>query len=173
MLYRMLPTFVNQLTCHANTIVTDRVNKAVYDAFNDDDSFENIVTGENGKVTSVAADTAKINRLKAEATIRVQDELNAITSDYIYIPLGAVSSFPMFNGYGIRVPVKVVPLTTVDADFKENFEKSGINQTLYSLNMDIIVNVKYSGFLFCKSDTLSTTVPLISMVINGDVLIGK
>lgn len=168
-LKRLEPAFYTQLICHANTIVTDRVNKAVYDAFEGYDEFSTISENGDGRVTSMSADTPSINRIKAAATVKVQDELNAISSDYIKIPLMSISGFPVLNGMGISIPVKIVPMTLVDAEFDESFISNGINQTRHKLDMVIKVRVAYSGFLLNKTETIETQVPLINSVINGDV----
>lgn len=168
LLHRLEPSFITQLTCHANTIVTDRVNKAVYDAFEENDMFER-VSGGDGKAAAISPDMGKINRLRAEAVVRVQDELNAITSDTIYIPLMAAADVPILSGFGIKVPIKVVPMTTVDANYSESFTDAGINQTIYSLNIDIVVTVTYRSFVFSRTETIVTKIPVVTTIINGDV----
>ena len=60
-------------------------------------------------------------------------------------------------------------MTTVDAEFSESFESTGINQTRYRLDINIIVIVTYCCFNFSKTEPLTTTVPVVSMIINGNV----
>lgn len=167
--YRLEPVFMTQLACHANTIVTDRVNKAVYNAFKENKDFQGIALGEDGSVSSVSIDMQKINMLKADAVIWVQDELNAITSDTIYIPMAAVLGIPILSGSGFKIPVTVSPMTAVDADYFESFESAGINQTRYRLDINIIVGVTYCCFNFSKTESITTSVPVVSTVINGNV----
>ncbi|MDO5399216.1 MAG: sporulation protein YunB [bacterium] len=167
--YRLEPVFMTQLTCHANTIVTDRVNKAVYNAFKENRDFQGIASGEDGNVSSLSVDMQKINMLKADAVIWVQDELNAITSDTIYIPAAAVLGVPLLSGSGFRIPVTVSPMTTVDAEYSESFESAGINQTRYRLDINIIVGVTYCCFNFSKTESITTSVPVVSTVISGNV----
>lgn len=166
---RLEPMFITQLTCHANTIVTDRVNKAIYNAFDDGYSPHEMQTSEDGGVTSLSVNMAQINKMKAHATIYVQDELNAITKDKIYIPIAAIFDLPVLSGLGIRVPVTVSPMTTVDSDYSESFEKSGINQTRYRLDMNIIVGVTYCCFSFSKTESIAIAAPVVSTIINGNV----
>ncbi len=168
-LKRLEPAFYTQLSCHANTIVTDRVNKAVYNAFENYDGFSRIKESSEGKVASMSADTTEMNQIKAAAVINVQDELNAIKDGYIHIPLMSVVDFPVLNGMGMSIPVKVVPMTLVDAEYDESFISTGINQTRHKFDMIIKVQVIYSGFLLHKKETIVTQVPLINSVINGDV----
>lgn len=167
--YRLEPIFMTQLTCHANTIVTDRVNKAVYRVFEENGEFQGITPTQDGAVSSVTIDMQKINRIKADATISVQDELNAITSDIIYIPAASVLGVPVLSGFGLKIPVTVSPMTTVDAEFSESFDSAGINQTRYRLDINIIVSVTYCCFDFSKTELLTTTVPVVSTLINGSV----
>ena len=168
-IYRFESVFMTQITCHANTIVTDRVNKAVYNVFKENRDFQKIASREDGNVSSLSVDMQKINMLKADAVIRVQNELNAITSDTIYIPSASVLGVPLLGGSGFKIPVTVTPMTTVDADYFESFESSGINQTLYRLDINITVEVTYCCFNFSKTETITTTVPVVSTVISGNV----
>lgn len=167
-MYRLIPVFIVQLTCHANTIVTDRVNKTIYRVLEDTDRYERISENSAGRASYMTADMARINRIKAKAVVEVQDELNNIASDAVYIPLMSVLKMPLFSGTGIKIPIQVVPMTTVDADYSEKFYSAGINQSIYELNMNIIVNVSYCGFAFNKTDTINTEIPIIKTVINGD-----
>ena len=167
--YRLEPVFMTQLTCHANTIVTDRVNKAVYRVFEENGGFQGITPAQDGAVSSVTLDMQKINRIKADATISVQDELNVITSDIIYIPAASVLGVPVLSGFGLKIPVTVSPMTTVDAEFSESFESAGINQTRYRLDINIIVSVTYCCFNFSKTELITTVVPVVSTLINGNV----
>jgi len=168
-LKRVEPAFYTQLSCYANTIVTDRVNKAVYLAFEDYDIFSEISHDENGMVRSIESKSQNINRLKTTVIINVQDELNKISSGFIHIPLASISDFAVLSGIGITIPIKVVPMTLVEAEFDENFISSGINQTRHKMDIIIKVRVCYSGFMLNKTDTIETQVPLINTVINGDV----
>lgn len=168
-LKRLEPAFNTQLACYANTIVTNRVNRTVYDVFKGYGSFSEISHNADGRVTSQSANTPDINRIKADATVRVQKELDAITSDYIKIPLMSISDFPVLSGMGISVPIKVVPMTLVDAEFDESFISNGINQTRHKIDMIIKVRVLYSGFALNKQETIETQIPLVNTVINGDV----
>lgn len=168
-MYRLEPVFMTQLTCHANTIVTDRVNKAVYNAFKENGDFQSISVGEDGNVSALSVDMQKINMLKADAVIWVQDELNEITLDTIYIPAASVFGVPLLSGSGFKIPVTVSPMTTVDADFIESFESAGINQTRYRLDINIIVEATYCCFNFSKADKITTSVPVVSTVISGNV----
>lgn len=167
--YRFESVFMTQITCHANTIVTDRVNKAIYNAFKENSDFQKIASSEDGNVSSLSVDMQKINMLKADAVIWVQDELNTITSDTIYIPSASVLGVPLLSGLGFKIPVTVSPMTTVDADYFESFESSGINQTRYRLDINIIVGVTYCCFDFSKTKTITTSVPVVSTVISGNV----
>ena len=167
--YRLESVFMTQITCHANTIVTDRVNKAIYNAFKENRDFQSIAYGENENVSSLSVDMQKINMLKADAVIRVQNELNAITSDTIYIPAASALGVPLLGGSGFKIPVTVSPMTTVDADYFDGFESSGINQTLYHFGINIIVDVTYCCFNFSQTEKITTSVPVVSTVISGNV----
>lgn len=166
---RLEPVFIEQLTCHANTIVTDRVNKAVYNAFNDSYEPHELSSSQDGEVSSLSVNMAQINKMKANATIYVQDELNAITSDTVYVPLASVLNMPILGGMGFKIPIMVSPMTTVSSDYSESFEKSGINQTRYRLDMNIAVDVTYCCFGFSKTESIVTAAPVVSTIINGNV----
>ena len=160
--YRLQSVFMTAVACYANTVITDRVNRAVYDAFSEGDGFESIETDSGGRVVSLAADMAKINRLKARTVVRVQDELARIEHESIMIPLSAVLGVPMLGGGRIMLPVSIAPMSTVDDGINEVFERSGINQTLYKLNITINAAMTYCCAGFSRTESVNTVVPVIS-----------
>ena len=68
---RLEPMFITQLTCHANTIVTDRVNKAIYNAFDDGYSPHEMQTSEDGGVTSLSVNMQIITISSPRSHIRL------------------------------------------------------------------------------------------------------
>ena len=72
---RLEPTFVSQAHSYANTMVTDVIEKAVNDVLSNGNYSETAHIIDNGSATSVEADTVKINKLKSELTVKIQNDI--------------------------------------------------------------------------------------------------
>ena len=74
-----------------------------------------------------------------------------------------------FVPFGIRIPVLVVPIEILSVDFKSELVDSGINQTLYRLNIEVEIAVKLLLPIGSEIFNVKTTVPVVQTVIVGDI----
>lgn len=170
-LKRAEPVFTAQCSNYSNTAFTDLVNKCVLETLDNGEfeGFFEIISGSNERINAVEADTARINRLKSELLINIQ---NALNSDYpatVYIPLGGLSDYYLLSFTGPELPVKVFPISVVNSELEEAFESAGINQVRHKLYLKISVDMHYRGFLLNESERIETVVPIAETVISGEV----
>lgn len=166
---RLNPVFTAQAHSYANTMVTDAIEKTVAEVLENGDYSETSSVNENGSVISYSSDTAKINRLKSELTVKIQKEVTENCAGKIYIPLGSLSGLYILSGAGPKIPVSVYPAAIVNTNYTESFESVGINQVRHSVAVNIDVQMRYSGYLLDECEIINTDVPVIETVITGTV----
>ena len=137
-----------------------------------DIQYERIVYFEkdlDGRITALKTNMSEINRLKTSILNLINDEILAMDSSQLGIPLGSLILPEILSGRGKEIPVKIIAIRNSDAYFESNFTQAGINQTLHTLAMNVLVDV--SVLILGKTEhfTVSSQVVVAQTVIVGDV----
>ena len=169
-LKRAEPVFVAQCSNYSNTAFTDIVNRCVADMARSGE-MSGFFNNEGGKssINAVETDTARINLVRSQLLINVQDALNADYPAYIHIPLGSLFGSGLLTYYGPELSVKIIPISIVNGELEESFEAAGINQVRHSISMKITVKMRYVGYTMDETELIGTTVPIAESMISGDV----
>lgn len=166
--YNMRPAFMDYARTYANNTANTVLNEAVKTAYQGND-YENFsVIKDNGGITAVETDTVRVNRLKADITQSIQDDIAARQSDIIYIPIGSVTSFYFLAGLGPKIPIRICPVGIVNTDFREEFDSAGINQVKHRLYLDVEIQVSFIGLTFAENETIKTSALITETVIVGE-----
>lgn len=122
-----------------------------------------------GKITALKTNMSEVNRLKTDLLNLINDEILAMDSDHLGIPLGSLILPEVFGGKGPSIPVQILTIRNSEADFFSEFSQAGINQTLQKLNMQVSVDV--AVLVLGKADdfTISSQVVIAETVIVGQV----
>ena len=99
----------------------------------------------------------------------INDEILALDTADIGIPLGSLFLPEFFSGKGPAIPVHILSIRNSDATFESNFSQAGINQTLHRLNMIVSVDVSVLVMGETDSFTIHSEVVVAETVIIGDV----
>ena len=122
-----------------------------------------------GKVTALKTNMSEVNRLKTAILNLINDEILAIDTTDIGIPLGSLF-FPEFlSGRGPVIPVHILSIRNSDASFSSRFTEAGINQTLQQINMDVSVDVSILVLGRTMSFTVTSQVVVAETIIVGQV----
>ena len=135
-------------------------------------SYERIVFFEkdlDGRITALKTNMTEVNRLKTEILNRINDEILAIDTTAIGIPLGSLLIPELFSGRGPAIPIRILSIRNSDASFKSNFTQAGINQTLQQLSMEICVDVAVLVLGKTESFTVTSQVVVAETIIVGQV----
>jgi len=124
---------------------------------------------ENGFVGSLEANLSGMNRLRAQATNAIQNELNRMTETELSVPLGTLTGYDLFAGLGPRLPVRLMPHGRTVVAFKSDFTESGINQTRLEVSLEAKTTVGIILPTKQISREISTVLPVLQTVILGDV----
>ena len=123
----------------------------------------------DGRITALKTNMSEVNRLKTDILNIINDEILALDTSDIGIPVGSLF-FPEFlAGKGPVIPVHILSIRNSDATFQSNFQQAGINQTLHQLAMEVSVDVSVLILGQTSSFTMNSEVVVAETVIVGDV----
>lgn len=123
----------------------------------------------NGRITALKTNMSEVNRLKTDILNLINDEILALDTSDLGIPIGSLVLPELFAGRGIAVPVQIISIRNSDASFSSNFTEAGINQTLQQLNMCVSVDVAVLVLGKTNYFTVSSQVVVAETIIVGDV----
>ena len=123
----------------------------------------------NGRITALKTNMTEVNRLKTDVLNIINDEILALDTSDIGIPLGSLFLPEFFSGKGPAIPVRILSIRNSDANFISSFSQAGINQTLHQLNMEVSIDVAVLVLGETSSFSMSSQVLVAETVIVGDV----
>lgn len=123
----------------------------------------------NGKITALKTNMSEVNRLKTDILDLINDEILALDSTDLGIPIGSLILPELFSGKGFQIPVLIHSIRNSDASFSSSFTEAGINQTLQQLTMEVFVDVTVLVLGQTNSFTVSSHVVVAETVIVGQV----
>lgn len=167
---KLQPSFIEYAKVYSNNIANEVVNSAVDDVFVKEEyqSLAKIMENSSENIKAIETDTAKVNRLKSAIIQSMQKNIDSHKSDTVYVPLGSCSNLYFLAGLGPKVPIRIYPVSIVNADFKESFDSVGINQVKHKLYLDVSMKMSFVGMMFAQSNTVETSVLLNETIIVGD-----
>ena len=123
----------------------------------------------NGRITALKTNMSEVNRLKTDVLNLINDEILALSTDELGIPIGSLIIPEVFAGKGPAIPVQILSIRNSDASFTSSFSEAGINQTLQQMNMHVSVDVTVLVLGKAKSFAISSQVVVAETIIVGDV----
>lgn len=155
----------------ASDIVTVNVNSAINELMNDGeysgDYFVDFQKTEQGEVSAISCNMARINALSSLILEKVVGSTNSNTIT-VGIPAGNLSGISLLMGRGPKVPVKIVMMTSSRVEFNNSIVTAGINQTKHQINLEVIVDID----ILVPWGTESTQV-VCEVLIADTVVVGK
>ena len=123
----------------------------------------------DGRITALKTNMSEVNRLKTDILNIINDEILALDTSDIGIPLGSLFLPELLSGKGPCIPVHILSIRNSDATFSSKFSQAGINQTLHQLTMLVSVDVSVLVMGQTAGFTVTTEVVVAETVIVGDV----
>ncbi len=123
----------------------------------------------NGRITALKTNMSEVNRLKTAILNLINDEILAMDTDDLGIPLGSLMLPEFMAGKGPKIPVQILSIRNSDATFTSNFTEAGINQTLQQMNMHVSVDVAVLVLGKANYFTVSSQVVVAETIIVGQV----
>lgn len=123
----------------------------------------------DGRITALKTNMSEVNRLKTDILNLINDEILAMDSSALGIPLGSLILPEFFSGKGPGIPVQILSIRNSDASFNSAFTEAGINQTLQQLNMLVSVDVAVLVLGRTNYFTVTSQVVVAETIIVGQV----
>jgi len=123
----------------------------------------------DGRITALKTNIGEVNRLKTDILNIINDEILALDTMDIGIPLGSLFFPEFFSGRGPSIPVHILSIRNSDANFTSHFSQAGINQVLHQLIMEVSIDVAVLVLGQSSSFTVTSEVVVAETVIVGDV----
>ena len=123
----------------------------------------------DGRITALKTNISEVNRLKTDILNIINDEILALDTSDIGIPIGSFIFPELLSGKGPVIPVHILSIRNSDASFYSNFHQAGINQTLHQLAMEVSVDVAVLALGQTNSFTMTSEVVVAETVIVGAV----
>ena len=158
---------------YGKTFATESINTAVMDIIdNGDYSYEDLVSinySQDGIVSSITADTRKINRLKSDITLSAQKNIGVQTSASLDTRMGVLTGIELLKNLGPRITVKTSLTGGVETEIVSRFESRGINQSIHIIEVIVTASIStYSSGVKCDSQ-IKTNIPIAQTIVLGDV----
>lgn len=164
-------TFEALVQSKAKTIAINIANDAVNDKM-DGIKYTDIVNVENdknGMIKLVQVDTAIMNELLDDISNTLQQKMNNMKEEYVYLPIGSFCGSNMFSNMGPKIKIKILPVADFTIDFESEFVENGINQTIHKIY--IVINSYITIITPIKQikSTACNSILVGEVVIIGDV----
>ncbi|MBE6940731.1 MAG: sporulation protein YunB [Ruminococcaceae bacterium] len=123
----------------------------------------------DGKITALKTNMSEVNRLKTSILNIINDEILAMDTTDLGIPVGSLILPEFWSGRGPHIPVQILSISNSEASFESYFTEAGINQTLQKLIMNISVDVSILVLGRTESFTVTSQVVVAETIIVGEV----
>ena len=158
-----------QITNTTSDLTNDAIARQISEG---DIRYDRIVYFEKdleGRITALKTNMSEVNRLKTDILNIINDEILALDTMDLGIPLGSLILPQFFSGKGPQIPVHILSIRNSDAIFASNFSQAGINQTLHQLTMVVSIDVAMLVLAKTSSFTVTSEVVVAETVIVGEV----
>lgn len=123
----------------------------------------------NGSILALRANVMEMNRISSEISTLIQDKYSNLEDIYIKIPIGNFTGNELLAGRGPRIVVKIMPVGTVNTDYKTEFISTGINQTRHRVFLEIKSKMTIVAPFTNKTVEVVNNVDVAETVLIGDV----
>ena len=123
----------------------------------------------DGRITALKTNMSEVNHLKTDILSIINDEILAMDTSNLGIPIGSLFLPELFSGKGPAIPVRILSIRNSDAIFTGSFSQAGINQTLHRLIMEVTVDVAVLVLGETSSFCVTSEVVVAETVIVGQV----
>ncbi len=160
---------VTQITNTTSDLINDAIDEQIATG---NIQYDRIVYFEkdlDGRITALKTNMSEVNRLKTDILNLINDEILALDTADIGVPLGNLFLPELLSGHGPVIPVQIIAIRNSDAAFSSNFTEAGINQTLQKITLTVSVDVTILVLGETDSFTVSSQVVVAETVIVGQV----
>ncbi|MBO5857144.1 MAG: sporulation protein YunB [Clostridia bacterium] len=155
----------NEVTIMINECVADYIqeNNIIYT------DLVTISLNDKKEVNALETNTIAINKLKADITNSIANELKDSRGEKIRVSLGNLFDSYVLDFIGIEFQVKLTDYGFIETNVLSNFKSAGINQTLHRISLKIKVDINVNIGTLYQTETVETEILLAETVLLGTV----
>ena len=158
-----------QVSNTTSDLINDAIDRQIEDGNIQYDRMVYFEKNLDGRITALKTNMSEVNRLKTDILNLINDEILALSTDDLGIPIGNLILPELLSGRGPNIPIQIMSIRNSDASFSSHFTEAGINQTLQQMNMHVSVDVTILVLGKTESFTISSQVVVAETIIVGDV----
>lgn len=128
---------------YSRSYATEVINSAVKTVFSEN-QYPSVVkaeTDDDGNVISLSCDTALLNRIKSDVSLKIIEMLSDEGRRVLYVPIGNLTGMYLLSGKGIRLSVRLIPTDSVLSEAVSSFSEVGINQSWHRILLKLTVRL--------------------------------
>lgn len=152
-----------------NRIVSEAVKESITSGKISYDRLTSFEKDGEGRITAVYSNMAVFNQLQAEILDLVLARIEQVSARELSIPVGSLTGSPLLAGRGPRIMVRMESIGSSSAEFQNQFETGGINQTRHQIILELNVSVSILLPGFTTATSVSNAVTVAETVIVGSV----
>lgn len=123
----------------------------------------------NESIRMVKSNIIQINLLASDITYRIQERLSELEKQDIKISIGALTGNKALAGIGPDINFKIVPVGSVETEFKSEFVSVGINQTMHRLYLVVNCEVNVLTAYNTIDTNIENQILFAENIIIGDI----
>lgn len=173
-------------------VISKAVNREIANVMDINEIIENVPT-DSAEMVTTKFNTEIINRVLAETTELVQEQLRAIErgdtailkslteldlevedagnlEGIVYtVPLGQATGNALLGNLGPKVPIRFHAVGNVTSNIKSEIDEFGINNAFVVINIHLVVNVQIIVPFATEVTTIEQDIPVAMGLIQGQV----
>ena len=162
---------MNTAKSYYNSVLSSASYYSIDNSLLNEYNYSDIITiskNSEGEINMLTTDSYKVNSLAKSLALYTYNYLVKETNNGVEVPLGAFTGIGLIGGFGKKINMKLIAITSVKCDMVSTFEQAGINQTRHTLYLkikpDITIVTKFNTEN--KKDT-------IDLLIYDNLIIGS
>ena len=140
----MRPAMAALAIARIRSVAARAMNDAILESMGDETNYARLIQVHESseRVYMLQANTHKMNILAADCAEAAQERIAQMGDQGISIPIGTITGISFLAGKGPSLKVTFSPVGSVQSEFNSEFVSSGINQTLYRVNLLLTASVR-------------------------------
>ncbi len=134
---RLRPAIRAVAVLQAKALAVATVNQTVTDVLTQNapqyGDLVNLATDSAGNISSITTDIVKMNLLKSQLTLGIDEHIAQVQQRRLAVPLGSVLGLDVLSARGPKLSVNLSMTGETNAVFEHSFDSAGINQTRHRI----------------------------------------
>lgn len=124
---------------------------------------------EAGEIIFLEPQTAKINLLISNISLRAEEGITALSQEKINLPLGALTGSALLSDFGPLLQLSARSIGKVQVELQEEFSSAGVNQTRHKIYLQMTAQMQLIVPFSSHQFTAQNCILLTEGVIVGNV----